>query len=506
LTTFLAFPHAVGSGVVDLGWLLGWLPAAFLALALRGATARRAACVAFLAAWLAHFGVFHWIYVVTVRYGHAPVAVGVLASAALALYPAFFFAGFGAVWARRNAGPMPLFAGAALWVVLDHARSFVATGFPWALLGYTQHQNTALLGWASVTGVYGLTFFAALGGLALAAAWRGERRRAAWALAVLVAAHGVGWILGAAGDDPEVGASVRVAVAQGNIDQGSKWSPQAAEQTLAVYEALSRRAADQGAELIVWPETAVPGSPDVSEGLRQRLESLAAETGASLVVGAVGWEGWGDDARVFDSAFVWTPTGEGPPRYDKSHLVPFGEYVPLRAVLGRWLGAVARGIAPLDVAAGAAPRSRTLVGPMTVGTPICYELLFPDLVRRFVDDGAEFLLGLTNDAWYGRTGAPHQFMAITALRSAENRVWTARAANTGVSGFIDARGRVRAASRIFERAVLVADVPRRPRPVGGSFYTRHGNLFAIGCWIAVAWHFGAARFVRRGLRRPGGNR
>ena len=133
---------------------------------------------------------------------------------------------------------------------------------------------------------------------------------------------------------------------------------------------------------------------------------------------------------------------------------------------------------------------------VTAGVPICYELLFPDLVRRFVGDGADVLFAITNDAWYGRTGAPYQFLAITAMRSAETRVWTARAANTGVSAIIDARGRVRAQTGIFERGLLVADVPLRPPPVGGSFYTRLGDLFAGACWLGVA-ALGAAAWARR---------
>jgi apolipoprotein N-acyltransferase len=123
---------------------------------------------------------------------------------------------------------------------------------------------------------------------------------------------------------------------------------------------------------------------------------------------------------------------------------------------------------------------------VNAGVPICYELLFPDLVRRFVDDGAQVLFAITNDAWYGRTGAPYQFLAMTALRSAEARVWTARAANTGVSAIIDARGRVRSRTRIFERDWLAVDVPLRPAPIGGSFYTRYGDVFAWACWMGIA--------------------
>ena len=122
---------------------------------------------------------------------------------------------------------------------------------------------------------------------------------------------------------------------------------------------------------------------------------------------------------------------------------------------------------------------------MTAGVPICYELLFPDLTRRFVADGAQVLLAITNDAWYGRTGAPYQFLAMTAVRAAENGVWVARAANTGVSAIIDSRGRVRSQTRIFERDLVVADVPLRAPPVGGTFYSRHGDLFVGLCGAGI---------------------
>jgi apolipoprotein N-acyltransferase len=208
----------------------------------------------------------------------------------------------------------------------------------------------------------------------------------------------------------------------------------------------------------------------------------------ALVIGAVGLEGPDEALRFYDSAFLLEPTGRFAARYDKAHLVPFGEYVPLRGLIGSLLAAVARGIAPDSVTPGAGPRAVRVDGvgaAFSAGMPICYELLFPDLVRRFVRGGASVLFAITNDAWYGRTGAPHQFLAITALRSAETRVFTVRAANTGVSAIIDARGTVLQRTRIFERDLLVADVPLRPPPVGGSFYTRHGDVFAWLCWSGL---------------------
>jgi apolipoprotein N-acyltransferase len=212
------------------------------------------------------------------------------------------------------------------------------------------------------------------------------------------------------------------------------------------------------------------------------------------VVGAVGlrFEPTGELAGLYDSALLYDATGRRLERYDKSHLVPFGEYLPLRALLGRFIRAVATGATSRDVSAGPEPRALALPLPgasepvVTLGVPICYELLFPDLVRRFAGGGAQVLLAITNDAWYGRTGAPHQFLAITALRSAENGMWTARAANTGVSALIDARGQVRERTPIFEQALLVGDVPLRDAGRRPTFYARHGEWLPLGCWLASA--------------------
>lgn len=524
LTTFLAFPHPIAGRVVDLGLGVAWLAPACLLLGLRGLAPGAAARAAFAATWVAHTGVLHWIYVVTVQYGHAPPALGPLAVALLALYPAAFGAAFGAGAAalspkaaaeRTPAVGLPSpWAVAVLWTALDHARTFVGTGFPWALLGYAQHRNGPLLALAPYTGVFGLSFVVALGGAALAALvaarYRGAPlpRSALAALAVVAALHVAGAI-DRARDDPPAGPRLRVAVAQGNIDQGVKWSPEWAERTLEIYEALTRRAAADGAQLVLWPETAVPGLPDANPELADRLSELAQQTGVALLVGAVGFAQDDDQRFFYDSGFLWDAAGRFVDRYDKTHLVPFGEYVPLRGLLGHFVSAIARGAANSDVTAGPAPRVVQLplavdadadpdfgadsgVGAevVSVGVPICYELLFPDLMRRFAADGAEALFAITNDAWYGRTGAPYQFLAITALRAAESRLWVARAANTGVSALIDDRGRVQDQTRIFERDVRVGDLVLRPAPAGGSFYTRHGDWFAATCWAASAMLLG----------------
>jgi apolipoprotein N-acyltransferase len=501
LATFLCFPHPVAGTVIDLGLVLAWVAPALLILGLEGLAVRRAAGLAYLAAVAANSLILHWIYVVTAVYGRAPAVVGVLAPVGLALYTGAFSAGFAALWValRRRGRASPL-AAALLWTATDHARSFLLSGFPWATLGYAQHLNPALLGIAPVTGVYGLSFASVLAGAALAEIARAAlaRRapgRGAWvALAGVAAIHLMG-ALNPGPSVPESGPKLRVAALQGDIQQGVKWSREWMERTLEIYEGLAREAAARGAEVIVWPETAVPGALEANPEVRLRLSELARETGSAMVVGSVGVEvdSQGRLLRYYDSAFLFEADGLPAGRYDKSHLVPFGEYVPLRGLLGQVLGAVARGMARSDVSAGAGPRALSLAS-MKVGVPICYELLFPDLVRRFARDGAGVLFAITNDAWYGRTGAPYQFLAITAMRSAETGLWTVRAANTGVSAVIDGRGRVREGTDIFERDLIVADVPLRPLEAGRTFYVRHGDMFALACWAGAAICLALARF------------
>jgi apolipoprotein N-acyltransferase len=506
VVTFLSFPHPLGERVVDAGLWLAWVGPAMLLLALRGLAPGAAARLGFFASLAAHSAILHWIFVVTVVYGHAPAVLGVLAPVGLAVYVAGFGAAFGALQVplRRLGWAFP-FAVAALWTALDWLRSVALSGFPWATLGYAQHENPALLGLAAFTGVYGLSFVTVLGGAALAGVLPGPARGTLAALAGVLVAHGAGL----AAPDPEAlrdRETLRVGVLQGDIDQGVKWSREWVHRTLEIYEDLTRRAAGDGAQLVVWPETAVPGALEADAPLRARLSALAAETGTALIVGGVGLdldlEHGKRPSRFYDSAFAIDPAGRYGERYDKTHLVPFGEYVPLRDLLGLFVRAVATGIAQSDVTAGEAPRALTMDlpggGVVRAGVPICFELLFPDLMRRFAGDGAEVMLAITNDAWYGRTGAPYQFLAITALRSAETRLWTARAANTGVSAFIDGRGRVRAQTRIFEPGYLVADVPRHPHPHDASFYVRYGDVFAFACALAAL--LAIAVGYRRGTR------
>ncbi len=511
VVTFGSFPHPVAGTVIDLGRWLGPFGPALLILGLWGTEPRRAAKLGFIAGTLGQTAVLHWLYIVSVVYGHAPPVMGLLGPIGMGAHTGFFFALFslGFAWFERRGHASP-WAIAGLWTTAELLRAAGQIGFPWSTIGYTQHHNSVLLGIAPYTGVYGLSFATVLAGAAIARLvidWRSSRRisAAVWgAISGVAALHAIGAVSLAAAPDPDAGRdTVRVAVLQGNIDQGVKWNQNWVERTVVLYEELSREAAELGAEVIVFPESAIPGALNSDAVLRFRMSRLARETGAVFVIGSIARESEpGQMRRYFDSAFVLQPDGTFTDRYDKSHLVPFGEYVPLGDWIGWLFKAVAQGMAVQGVTRGPGPRAVSLnveptgsdqggnsgsieTEPLTVGVPICYELLFPDRTRRFVRDGGRLLLAITNDAWYGRTGAPHQFLAITAMRSAEAGVWTARAANTGVSAFIDSRGGVREQTEIFERGLLVRDLPVADPDARGTFYVRYGDVFAYLCTAGV---------------------
>ena len=289
---------------------------------------------------------------------------------------------------------------------------------------------------------------------------------------------------------------------QGDVPEDEKWNPELTQLHFDTQLALSRAALERHPDLLTWSESGFPGvilTPDqdplfpgladMEQRYREPLFELVRGSGVPLVVGAIGVTAVPGERypRMHNSVFVLSPDSPDPvvDRYDKTVLVPFGEYVPLRAVFGQ-LKAVASGLADLpDLTPGASPR--LLRGLSRLGAPhalaglICYEVVYPSLVRRVVRDGARVLLNLTNDAWYGRSSAPHQFLAIAQLRSAEHGLPMLRDANTGVSALIDSSGAVLEQTPIFERRVLVVDAT--PPRASATLYTRIGDW---PLWLGAA--------------------
>jgi apolipoprotein N-acyltransferase len=485
---------------------LDWGPLAFVALvplflALAGAAPARAAWLGFAQGLAFFLAAIPWVVVTMTTYGHLPLPLSLLAlvllAAVLALYPAAFafLLRAGETRWRVPVWLWPLLA-AWLWVGLEIARTFLLSGFPWALLGYTQYRQPTVRLLAAAGGVYAISGLLVLVNAAIAAALLSGRGQRAAGLAALGLA-GMG-LLGAWGyarwgwQDPTGGAPVRVALLQGNIDQRIKWNERFQQETLDIYERLARAAAADQPDLIVWPETAVPFFLRYDATLGGRVLRLAREIGVPMLVGS---PDQGADRLLYNSAFLVMPDATIHGRYDKRHLVPFGEYVPLRAVLF-FLDKLVVGIG--DFGRGTSATVFPLAG-LPFGVMICYEVIFPGEVRDFARAGAGLLVNITNDAWFGRSGAPYQHLAMAALRAVENGSYLVRAANTGVTAAIAPTGEIRAATALFTEGSLLADVRLRRRE---TVYTRHGGvLTAAGGAFLILYSL----LLAAGLRRDRGS-
>lgn len=466
--------------------LLAWTGLVPLLAGLRGRTLRQGFRLGGVAGIILFCGTLYWVAHPLQVHGRLPLPaaslVTLLLCAYCALYPALF--GAGAVLLRERRLPLFPVAAAALWTGLELVRTHLLTGFPWSLLGYSQHSVLPVIQIADLTGVYGVSYLVVLVNIAIAELIADRRRflpltAAALAL-VLVLAYGRHRLGERPGHD-----GLRIAVIQGNIDQSRKWDPDFRSEVFAAYQRLTRDALTARPDLIIWPETSTPfyfdGPGETDRAMTAELRELVRKAGVPLLLGSPTLEKDGLRYRLRNSAFFLDRAGRTSQVYHKLHLVPFGEYAPLRGLLFFTERLVQ---APGDFEAGSEHTLAEVRGPeggVLLGTVICYEIIFPDLVRRFAARGAAVMTTITNDAWFGRTGMPAQHFAMAVLRAVENRVPVARAANTGISGFIDARGRVLERSPLFTEAVLVRDLA--PAGKARTFYTRNGDVFGALCLL-----------------------
>ena len=430
-------------------------------------------------------GTLYWITTVMSLHGGlqwwVAVLVNALLIAYLSLYPALFALAMRQIVGRF--GPTAMLTAPVVWVASEMGRTYVITGFPWVLLGYSQTEILPVAQLASLLGVYGLSALVAgvSAGLAVAALSGGAGYRRALAaagpvvLAVVVAIWGSARV--ARSELTAAGEIVRVGLLQGNVDQAEKWDPERASSIFDDYLAKTEEAIAKGATLVVWPEASMPFLFAEDRLAAERVRAIARRTGASIIVGSDELER-DDINRLYNSAYMVAPDGSTAAVYRKLHLVPFGEYVPLQKLLFF--------AAPLvEQVGGFSAGTDSVLLPVNgraLSTAICYEIVYPNLVRRFVEDGSELLTTITNDAWFGRSSAPYQHFAQAAMRAIENGRYLVRSANTGISGVVDPYGRVVAESGIFEPAVIVSDARFL---TSRTLYTQIGDIFAYACIAAT---------------------
>ncbi len=462
------------------------------------------------------FSVFKWSmvfgFIFYALLGYWLNYVNVLGFIVLALYLALYFGLFGLYASgyltyskRRNA-----FFIAAIWVLLEYIRSVFLSGFPWALLSYSQWKNIPFIQMADLVGPYGVSFIVVSVNVFIYQTLkvytappnllRRDHPVKSFSMIALIitVALGYGFMVlherdaFYASNSPK--ARLKLAVLQGNIPQEQKWDNRIKNIIFEKYKRLTLMAALEKSDLVIWPETSFPGFLEDEPLMAAHLRGVARQSTTHVLVGAptlsdIEVE---QDFRSYNSAVLYTPKGEESARYKKMHLVPFGEYVPFESVIGiiRKFVSIGHFTAGTEQTIfSVVSRFQPGVIAAKFGVSICYEDIFPSMIREMCQNGADFMVNITNDAWFGKTSAPYQHAQASVFRAVENRIPVVRAANTGLSCFITAEGRIVASVKHEGKEIMVSGhksndiILRKGRPL----YTKIGDIFFwINCLILFA--------------------
>ena len=407
----------------------------------------------------------YWVVVPVRYYGHLPWALAVPAAVLLAFYVALFAAVYVLLLHylhRRLPGlVLGIFAG-CLWACLEIARQWLFGGFPWLSLG------SAFAGWpqciqaAGWIGEIGLS-----ASIACMAMWISQPTRR-----TVSAAFVLGLILllpGFFSHSQHPGQKASLLLVQGNIDQSKKWTEEYKELTLKKYKKLTRKGSKSGqSDVVIWPETAMPFYVQETNEHSRDLRAFVRAENLSLVLGAPGYEMLGPegDYKLFNRAFFLNKKGKIQDVYDKMHLVPFGEYVPLKSIFP-FLNKLTHGVKDFSPGERARPLQ---IDSLALGMLICYEVIYSGQVQSEVQAGANLLVNMSNDAWFGRTSAPLQHLYMAAMRAVEQNRFMARATNTGISAFISPSGRILEKSDLFQSELLHRTVSVS---YSRTFFSRH---------------------------------
>jgi apolipoprotein N-acyltransferase len=480
-------------------WITAWFALTPLLLVIKRVRAGEAFMYSYLAGIAFLMGVFSWINTVS---GVTPFEFLVLG-----IYLGSYFAVFGGVTniAFRNGVPFVL-AAPVFWVAMEFLRSNAgAFGLPWALLGHSQYQNITMIQISSFTGVYGVSFIIVMFNAALAdlLVSGSKSLRRFLPASILFLATLVFGVYSTHLSLPVV-EKPNIAVIQGKVPQEIKWDPAHKGDNLRAHLEQTLEAVNASKpELVVWPETAVPGSFLHDLGLKKKISTFAQNNRVNMLFGSAQRPKKGSrEERLtywYNSAFLVAPNGAVAGRYNKIYLLPFAEYLPYEFF--PW----PEGYKPGSNYLQGEEYTLFPLGEIRIGVTICWENIFPQVFRKFVKKGAHIMVNITNEAWFEGTAAPDQFLSMSVFRAVENRVPVIRSANMGVSSFIGPKGGIEEKVEIRDRYDVGANFLARNVGAGGSgtFYTRFGDVFAIGN-LALAVLLTAQIVLRRaggGLRR-----
>lgn len=450
------------------------LPAGLAYVAVHAPTGAKAAKAGYWIGALSACGSLYWTCLPLHDFGGLPwllaLPTPMLMGLVLGLYPAAL-----TVLLRFGAKRLPawLFIPycAAAWTVMEMARGTLFTGFPWLTLAAAFAPWPATIQGAAFLGAYGLSGL--LAALAAALAVYGPVSRPG--LTVVVLAVALCFLGNRRLAEPLArDGAVHVTIVQGNVDQSRKWEAEAEAETVEKYLELSRRAvADAPTDLLVWPETSMPFYYQDGGPLAQGIREFTATAGIPLVFGAPAYQRTLGSHVLYNRAYLLAPDGQTT-AYDKEHLVPFGEYVPLGNIL-TFIGKLVQGVGDFRPGQAGAPLPH---GSLALGTLICYEAIFPELAQKRVAAGANVLVNISNDAWFGDSAAPRQHLDLALLRAVEQGRALIRGTNTGISAVIDPRGRIMAQGGLF--TALTLPCPEVPIMSETTWLHRHYLLVTWG--------------------------
>lgn len=449
---------------------------------------KKAAQLGFACGLLYYLMLIYWVVISLGTYGHLPWWLCGLALLLLCAYMSLYIAFFCAACSWSMQAAAPVWSAPLLWVGLDFVRALLFSGFPWQDLGYSQFNTPLLIQIADLAGHHGITFLIVMANcllFTLVAArrhdmpWRPVHTRLQAATGILLFAAALAYSflqLREITRQLPSAASYQVAVIQGNIEQDQKWVAEKQREAMETYLKLSAEAASrQTPELVIWPETAMPFFPPTSSLFPELLARTVFSRHYFLLSGAPYFVEKEKEFELYNSALLARPDGSQS-LYFKQHLVPFGEYIPLSDILPL-PGPVVESVG--NFSAGKTARPLT-AGRARLGVLICFESIFPDLARKETANGANLLVNITNDAWFGRSSASIQHLAMAVLRAVENRRSLARAANTGISCFIDPAGRISQATPLFTACAITGSPALFEQ---NTIFTRIGYLFPVACLI-----------------------
>ncbi len=441
----------------------------------------------YVAGVVSYFGLIYWVIIAMNRYGGIDISLSflilLLFVAYLSLYTGVF--ALSCAWLEKRFS-MPLYFSAPLvWVLLEYGRGFLLSGFPWSFLAHSQYNFLHFIQVVSITGTYFISFLIVAINTILYAFWRKRKISLTYVavIAVLVVATlDYGFI---SLSEKNNRALLKTKIVQGNVRQDVKWDEAFKVMTIKKYLQMTL-SSGKDADLIIWPETAMPFIFDREIYANKYIKALPEAVNGNLLFGTMSQDPSG---RFRNSAYVIGKDGETKGIYSKVHLVPFGEYTPLLSYFPFLEKLTAAGG---DFSSGEGHKPiKTDAG--NIGILICYEGVFPSITNETVRKGAQVLVNLTNDAWYDRTSAPFQHFAFYIFRAIETDRYLLRAANTGISAIIDPKGHVEEKTAIFTEEILKGSFAIRDTK---TFYVKQGDYFILLVLLALAVAVSAGWYKR----------